>query len=119
MESILFLLAISKHLIAGSDISLLFYMVHGYKITISAKGLLSLVFCRKREIDCSCLTCTSASFEENAVKIVEVKTGYVSLVTKLQAVDSVQCVVVCDPQYLVAVVKGGNLIVWTMNSTWR
>lgn len=53
------------------------------------------------------------------MRIVEVKTGYVSLVTKLQAVDSVQCVVVCDPDYLVAVVKGGNLIVWAMNSSWR
>lgn len=96
-------------------------MVHVYKVTISAKGLLSLFFffCRKREIDCSCLTCTSASFEENAVKIVEMKTGYVSLVTKLQAADSVQCVVVCDPKYLVAVVKGGNLIVWAINSKWR
>lgn len=53
------------------------------------------------------------------MRIVEVKTGYVSLVTKLQAVDSVQCLVVCDPDYLVAVVKGGNLIVWAMNSNWR
>ncbi|CAN6881671.1 unnamed protein product [Brassica oleracea] len=82
-------------------------------------GNIKTSYCRKREIDCSCLTCTSASFEENAVRIVEVKTGYVSLVTKLQAVDSVQCVVVCDPDYLVAVVKGGNLIVWAMNSSWR
>ncbi|KAG5385473.1 hypothetical protein IGI04_036943 [Brassica rapa subsp. trilocularis] len=82
-------------------------------------GNIKTPYCRKREIDCSCLTCTSASFEENVVRIVEVKTGYVSLVTKLQAVDSVQCVVVCDPDYLVAVVKGGNLIVWAMNSNWR
>ncbi|CAG7864687.1 unnamed protein product [Brassica rapa] len=82
-------------------------------------GNIKTPYCRKREIDCSCLTCTSASFEENVVRIVEVKTGYVSLVTKLQAVDSVQCLVVCDPDYLVAVVKGGNLIVWAMNSNWR
>ncbi|KAJ0257810.1 DNA binding protein [Hirschfeldia incana] len=82
-------------------------------------GNIKTPYCRKKEIDCPCLTCTSASFEENAVRIVEVKTGYVSLVTKLQAIDSVQCVVVCDPYYLVAVVKGGNLIVWTMNSNWR
>ncbi|KAF2549449.1 hypothetical protein F2Q70_00020673 [Brassica cretica] len=82
-------------------------------------GNIKTSYCRKREIDCSCLTCTSAYFEENAVRIVEVKTGYVSLVTKLQAVDSVQCVVVCDPDYLAAVVKGGNLIVWAMNSSWR
>lgn len=82
-------------------------------------GNIKTAYCRKKEIDCSCLTCTSASFEENAVRIIEMKTGYVSLVTKLQAVDSVQCVVVCDPKYLVAVVKGGNLIVWAMNSNWR
>ncbi|KAG2269549.1 hypothetical protein Bca52824_064104 [Brassica carinata] len=82
-------------------------------------GNIKTAYCRKKEIDCSCFTCTSASLEENAMRIVEVKTGYVSLVTKLKAVDSVQCVVVCDPKYLVAVVKGGNLIVWAMNSNWR
>ncbi|CAH8390132.1 unnamed protein product [Eruca vesicaria subsp. sativa] len=60
-----------------------------------------------------------SSFEENAVRIVEVKIGYVSLVTKLQAVDNVECVVVCDPDYLVYVVKGENLIVWAMDSYWR
>lgn len=53
------------------------------------------------------------------MRIVQVKTGHVTLVTKLQAVDSVQCVVVCDPNYLIAVVKSGNLIVWDMNSQWR
>lgn len=52
------------------------------------------------------------------MRIVQVKTGHVSLVTKLQAVDSVQCVVVCDPNYLIAAVNG-NLIVWAMNSHWR
>ncbi|CAN8291517.1 unnamed protein product [Cochlearia groenlandica] len=85
---------------------------------MSAKGL--LFFLRKKEIDCSCLTCTSACFEENenALRIVQVKTGHVSLVTKLKAVDSVQCVVVCDPNYLVATFKSGNLIVWAMNSHW-
>ncbi|XP_024007740.1 uncharacterized protein LOC18992450 [Eutrema salsugineum] len=82
-------------------------------------GNIKTPYCRQREIDCLCLTCTSASFEENAVRIVEVKAGYVSLVTKLQAVDSVQCVVVCDPNYLIAVVKSGNLIAWAMNSDWR
>ncbi|CAA7020204.1 unnamed protein product [Microthlaspi erraticum] len=82
-------------------------------------GNIKTPYCRKREIDCSCLTCASACFEENAVRIVQVKTGHVTLVTKLQAVDSVQCAVVCDPNYLVAVVKSGNLIVWAMNSQWR
>ncbi|CAH2033897.1 unnamed protein product [Thlaspi arvense] len=82
-------------------------------------GNIKTPYCRKKEIDCSCLTCTSASFEENAVRIVQVKNGYVSLVTKLQAVDSVQCVVVCDPNYVIAVIKSGNLIVWAMNPHWR
>lgn len=53
------------------------------------------------------------------MRIVQVKTGHVSLVTKLQAVDSVQCVVVCDHNYLIGAVKNGNLIVWAMNSHWR
>ncbi|XP_010477867.1 PREDICTED: uncharacterized protein LOC104756910 [Camelina sativa] len=82
-------------------------------------GNIKTPYCRKRDIDCSCLTCTTACFEENAVRIVQVKTGHVSLVTKLQADDSVQCVVVCDPNYLIVAVKSGNLIVWDMNSHWR
>jgi len=94
-------------------------MVQRYRIKILAKRLLFSLFCRKRETDCSCLICTSACFEENAVRIVQVKTGHVSLVTKLQADDSVQCVVVCDPNNLIAAVKSGNLIVWAMNSHWR
>ncbi|EFH69666.1 predicted protein [Arabidopsis lyrata subsp. lyrata] len=81
-------------------------------------GNIKTPYCRKRETDCSCLICTSACFEENAVRIVQVKTGHVSLVTKLQADDSVQCVVVCDPNNLIAAVKSGNLIVWAMNSHW-
>lgn len=94
-------------------------MVQGYIIKISAKRLFFSLSCRKRETDCSCLICTSACFEENAVRIVQVKTGHVSLVTKLQADDSVQCVVVCDPNNLIAAVKSGNLIVWALNSHWR
>ncbi|EOA36038.1 hypothetical protein CARUB_v10008119mg, partial [Capsella rubella] len=82
-------------------------------------GNIKTPYCRKRDTDCSCLTCTTACFEENAVRIVQLKTGHVSLVTKLQAVDSVQCVVVCDPNYLIAAVKSGNLIIWGMNSHWR
>ncbi|KFK28994.1 hypothetical protein AALP_AA7G075200 [Arabis alpina] len=82
-------------------------------------GNIKTPYCSTKEIDCSCLTCTSACFEENVLRIVQMKTGHVSLVTKLQAVDSVQCVVVCDPNYLIAVVKSGNLIVWAMDSHWR
>ncbi|KAL1198392.1 hypothetical protein V5N11_004212 [Cardamine amara subsp. amara] len=82
-------------------------------------GNIKTPYCSKKDIDCSCLTCTLACFEENAVRIFQVKTGHVSLVTKLQADDSVQCVVVCDPNYLIAAVKSGNLIVWDMNSHWR
>ncbi|XP_010551369.1 PREDICTED: uncharacterized protein LOC104822000 isoform X2 [Tarenaya hassleriana] len=75
--------------------------------------------CREGRTDCLCLTCTSAGFEENAIRIVQVTLGHVSLVTKLQAVENVQCMVVCDPSYLVAVGKSGKLMVWVMDSSWR
>ncbi|VYS47194.1 unnamed protein product [Arabidopsis thaliana] len=98
------------------EISNLHFTPDGLHLILT--GNIKTPYCRKRETDCSCLICTSACFEENAVRIVQVKTGHVSLVTKLQVDDSVQCVVVCDPNNLIAAVKSGNLIVWAMNSHW-
>ncbi|KAL5759341.1 hypothetical protein ACOSQ2_018179 [Xanthoceras sorbifolium] len=75
-------------------------------------------YCREGRVDCVCSTCGSNCFEENAVKIVRVKSGYVSLVAKLKTVDSVQCILVCEPNHLVAVGDSGRLYLWKMNSTW-
>ncbi|MBA0743969.1 hypothetical protein Gogos_006615, partial [Gossypium gossypioides] len=56
--------------------------------------------------------------KENAVKIVRVNPGYVSLVAKLEAVESVLCILVCENDYLLAAGKSGRLYLWAMNSTW-
>ncbi|OMO72056.1 hypothetical protein COLO4_27850 [Corchorus olitorius] len=55
---------------------------------------------------------------ENAVKIVQVNPGYVSLVAKMETVENLQCILVCKNNYLVAGGKSGGLHLWVMNSTW-
>ncbi|XP_061995172.1 uncharacterized protein LOC133713061 isoform X3 [Rosa rugosa] len=75
-------------------------------------------FCRQGKTHCLCTTCASSCSEENAVKIVQVKLGYVSLVARLKAVESQRCILVCEPSNLVSVGKTGRLHLWVMDSTW-
>ncbi|PIA28771.1 hypothetical protein AQUCO_06700053v1 [Aquilegia coerulea] len=76
-------------------------------------------YCREQSIHCVCSVCTSACSEENAVKIIHVKLGYVSLAAKLKTEDNVHSILVCEPSHLVAVEKNGRVIVWSMNSMWN
>ncbi|XP_024956198.1 uncharacterized protein LOC102628159 isoform X4 [Citrus sinensis] len=75
-------------------------------------------YCREGRSDCLCSTCTSHRLDENAVKIVKVKPGYVSVVAKLKTDDCVQCILVCEPKHLIAVGESGKLHLWEMNSSW-
>ncbi|GMI99857.1 hypothetical protein like AT1G26330 [Hibiscus trionum] len=75
-------------------------------------------YCREGRIDCRCSICFSGNSKENAVKIVRVNPGYVSLVAKLEIGESVQCILVCENDYLLAAGKSGRLHLWVMNSTW-
>lgn len=74
---------------------------------------------REGKIDCHCSTCKSVCSEKNALKIVQVEHGYVSVVTTLETVDNVHCILVCEPNRLVSVGESGKLQVWVMNSKWR
>ncbi|XP_047170915.1 uncharacterized protein LOC124839211 isoform X2 [Vigna umbellata] len=74
--------------------------------------------CREGKIDCSCSKCTSVLYEKNALKIVQVEHGYVSVVTTLKTVDNAHCILVCEPNRLVSVGESGKLQVWVMNSNW-
>lgn len=53
------------------------------------------------------------------MKIIEVKLGYVSVVVKLKTVESLQSVLVCEPNHLVAIGESGRLHLWVLNSAWR
>ncbi|OMO93525.1 hypothetical protein CCACVL1_06455 [Corchorus capsularis] len=75
-------------------------------------------YCREGKIDCICPICSSGCSNENAVKIVQVNPGYVSLVAKMKTVENLQCILVCKNNYLVAGGKSGRLHLWVMNSTW-
>ncbi|KAM7468461.1 hypothetical protein LguiB_016023 [Lonicera macranthoides] len=75
-------------------------------------------YCSEGKIHCPCSACTSDCFEKNAVKIVQVKLGYVSVIVKLETADSVRCILVCEPNYLLGADEGGRLHLWLMNSTW-
>ncbi|KAJ9563742.1 hypothetical protein OSB04_008902 [Centaurea solstitialis] len=70
-------------------------------------------------VNCQCSACTSDCSAKNAVKVVEVKLGYVEAVCKLETITSVCCILVCEPSYLVAAEESGRMNLWTMNSTWR
>ncbi|KAJ0449622.1 putative chromatin remodeling & transcription regulator FYR family [Helianthus annuus] len=75
-------------------------------------------YCREGSVNCGCSMCTSDCFENNAVKIVQVKLGYVQVVCKLQTTNDVCCMLVCEPSYLVASEESGTMNLWTMNSSW-
>ncbi|XWS34214.1 hypothetical protein CRYUN_Cryun21dG0021100 [Craigia yunnanensis] len=75
-------------------------------------------YCREGRIDCICSMCSSGCSKENAVKIVQVNPGYVSLVAKLETVESVQCILVSENNHLVAAGKSGRLHLWVMNLIW-
>ncbi|XP_038705729.1 uncharacterized protein LOC120001458 isoform X2 [Tripterygium wilfordii] len=75
-------------------------------------------YCREGKLDCWCSTCSPECFEDNAVKIVQIKAGYVSVVTKLRTVENVQLILACEPSHLIAVGESGRLQIWAMNSTW-
>ncbi|GAB2303399.1 hypothetical protein Dimus_037390 [Dionaea muscipula] len=74
--------------------------------------------CRSRKYDCRCSSCASYCFEEIAVKIVQVKLGYVSVVVKLKAFHPILCLLVCEPDHLVAVDESGKMYIWVMNPAW-
>lgn len=76
-------------------------------------------FLRNRVLQCQCLECQIHSREENGVKIVQLNDGYVTVLAELKTVHKVLCLLVCEPNYLVAVEANGAFRFWTMNSTWR
>ncbi|XP_060215072.1 uncharacterized protein LOC132641940 isoform X2 [Lycium barbarum] len=74
--------------------------------------------CREGDMKCHCSLCALNLFEENAIKIVQIRNGYVSLITKLKTTLRVCCILVCPPDHLVAVEESGKLYIWVMNSKW-
>ncbi|XP_048134764.1 uncharacterized protein LOC115752852 isoform X2 [Rhodamnia argentea] len=81
-------------------------------------GCMEAPCCRERRISCSCSTCALVSFDETAVRIVQANMGYVTLVATLKAIDRVHSIVVCEPNYLVAIGESGRLHLWAMNPAW-
>ncbi|KAK1413720.1 hypothetical protein QVD17_35498 [Tagetes erecta] len=76
-------------------------------------------YCREFSVNCGCSVCKSECFEKNAVKIVQVKLGYVQVVCKLKTTNNVCSILVCEPSYLVASEESGKMNLWTMDSSWR
>ncbi|ERN17864.1 uncharacterized protein LOC18446213 isoform X2 [Amborella trichopoda] len=73
--------------------------------------------CREQDLNCLCSMCSSIC-EPNAVKIVAVKLGYVSALTKVKTMEIAYCILVCAPSFLVASGASGRLHVLLMNSSW-
>ncbi|XP_071739268.1 uncharacterized protein [Rutidosis leptorrhynchoides] len=75
-------------------------------------------YCSEGSVNCTCSTCTSDCFEGNAIKVVQVKLGYVQVVCKLSTTNDVRSILVCEPNYIVAAEDTGKINLWTMNSQW-
>ncbi|OAY80613.1 hypothetical protein ACMD2_17353 [Ananas comosus] len=75
-------------------------------------------YCRKHSVACLCPMCKLDQCDDNAVKIVRVNFGYVSPLIKLTTDEKVCCILVCEPNWLIAVQESGKLHVWTMNLEW-
>ncbi|OEL18842.1 hypothetical protein BAE44_0020139, partial [Dichanthelium oligosanthes] len=75
-------------------------------------------FCRMENIDCLCSVCKLGRCEDNSLKIVSVNLGYVSLITKLMPYGTVSCILICEPNYIVATEDSRNLHIWEMVNGW-
>lgn len=82
-------------------------------------ALILYLYPREGKLQCSCPRCTSEFSEKNAVKIVQVQTGYVTIETILRTTQGVCCLLVCEPSFLLAAEEGGKLNLWVMNARWR
>ncbi|CAN0896213.1 hypothetical protein LINGRAHAP2_LOCUS18346 [Linum grandiflorum] len=74
--------------------------------------------CREGRMDCLCSTCEADSCSSSSVKIVRVYFGHVSVLLELRTDEEIECILVCEPNHLVAAVESGKLHLWTMDSTW-
>ena len=74
---------------------------------------------RMQNIDCLCSVCKLGQCEDNSLKIVSVNLGYVSLITKLMPYGTVSCILICEPNYIVAIEDNRDLHIWKMVNSWR
>ncbi|XP_021310675.1 uncharacterized protein LOC8062589 isoform X2 [Sorghum bicolor] len=74
--------------------------------------------CRMQNIDCLCSVCNLGQCEDNSLKIVSVNFGYVSLVTSLMPYGTVSCILIFEPNYIVATEDSRNLHIWEMVDEW-
>ncbi|WCJ21520.1 DNA binding [Euphorbia peplus] len=81
-------------------------------------GSIRTPYCWEGKLNCMCSACTSDHFENKAVKIVQLKAGYVSVLSKLETTDRLQCILVFEPDHLIAAGENRRLHLWTMNSRW-
>ncbi|CAL1395158.1 unnamed protein product [Linum trigynum] len=81
-------------------------------------GSIKVPCCREGMVDCLCSTCKADSRSSSSVKILRVKLGYVSVLLELRTDEVVECILVCEPNHLVAAGESGRLHLWTMDTTW-
>ena len=80
---------------------------------------LNILIDRIQNIDCLCSVCNLGRCEDNSLKIVSVNLGYVSLVTNLMLYGTVSCILIFEPNYIVAAEDSRNLHIWEMVDGWR
>ncbi|ONM20801.1 DNA binding [Zea mays] len=79
---------------------------------------LNILIDRMQNIDCLCPVCNLCQCEDNSLKIVSVNSGYASLVTNLMPYGTVSCILIFEPNYIVAIEDSRNLHIWEMVDGW-
>lgn len=119
MVSILFCLIALKLPTAGWFSLYHLFILYNNLAVIEVNYFFFFHVLRKANISCPCPECTSVSSKQNAIKIVQVKPGYLSVVATLKTADTIHCILVCEPNYLLAAEESKRLHLWVMSSSWR
>lgn len=68
--------------------------------------------CREKNLGCLCSLCQLDCCEENAIKLIQVELGYMFIVARLKTPGRIYCILVSEPDHLLAVEEGGELHMW-------
>lgn len=98
---------------------------YGIQLTPDGHNLVLLECIRiqdLREPGVNCLRSKCISLgqcEGHGVKLVSVKDGHVSVLAQLSSMESMYCILVSAPQYIIGAGENGRIRVWKMDLRWR
>ncbi|KAH9298103.1 hypothetical protein KI387_029785, partial [Taxus chinensis] len=98
---------------------------YGIQLTPDGKNLILLESIKVQDLSEPSMNClqsqcvSQGQCEGHGVKLVSVKDGHVSLLTRLSSMESMYCILVSAPQSIIAAGQNGSVHVWNMDISWR